>query len=138
MLRNQKELNINSDTVNLIEVDAFIESIFKFYGLSTDNFSKALLCVKEAVTNSIIHGNKLDKSKNVTIKAFSCKKFLYFKIFDEGEGFNYMNLKNPTSKENILDEGGRGLYIIKKLCDEVIFKENGKIIELKIDLNASC
>ncbi len=138
MPRNQKELNINSDTVNLAEVDAFIENIFNFYGLSTDYFSKALLSVKEAVTNAIIHGNKLDKSKNVTIKVFSCKKFLYFKIFDEGEGFDYMNLKNPTCKEHILDEGGRGLYIIKNLCDEVIFKEHGKIIELKISLNAPC
>jgi len=136
MPRNQKELYIRSDTVNLAEVDEFIESVFIHYGLSLESFNKSLLCVKEAVTNSIMHGNKFDSSKNVNIKAYRCNKYLYFKIIDEGDGFDFTNLKDPTCMNTILDEGGRGLFIIKHLCDEVHFKEKGKVIELKISLDA--
>jgi serine/threonine-protein kinase RsbW len=134
MPRNQKELYIDSDTVKLVEVEEFIENVFVNYGLSLNDFHNCVLCVKEAVTNAIIHGNKMDRSKKVCIKAYRCNKYLYFKISDEGDGFDISNVNNPTDKENILLESGRGLFIIKNICDEISFKNSGKEIEFKINL----
>jgi serine/threonine-protein kinase RsbW len=135
MPRNQKELNIDSETVKLVEVEEFIENVFVSYGLSLIDFHKCVLCVKEAVTNSIIHGNKMDMNKKVCIKAYRCNKYLYFKIIDEGEGFDISCVNDPTDPENILLENGRGLYIIKHVCDEISFKDNGKVVEFKINLH---
>ena len=138
MPSNQKEIVINSETVKLCQVEDFIEDVFMCYGLSLIDFNRAIICVKEAVTNSIIHGNKLDIRKHVTIKAYKCSKYLYFKIFDEGEGFDPFMVKDPTESANLLIEGGRGLFIIKNICDGVSFKEKGKIIEFKINLHEKC
>jgi serine/threonine-protein kinase RsbW len=135
---NQKEIIINSETVKLIEVENFIEDVFISYGLSLIDFNRAVICVKEAVTNSIVHGNKLDKKKQVNIKAYKCSKYLYFKIVDEGEGFNPEMVKDPTESNNLLNESGRGLFIIKNVCDGVTFKEQGKVIEFKINLHEKC
>jgi serine/threonine-protein kinase RsbW len=134
MPRNQKEIVINSETVKLCEVEDFIEKVFTSYGLSLVNFNRAIICVKEAVTNSIIHGNKLDIKKQVHIKAYKCSKYLYFKIIDEGEGFDPDTVLDPTETANLLLESGRGLFIIKNVCDGVTFKERGKVIEFKINL----
>lgn len=135
MPRNQKELYIDSDTVKLVEVEEFIENVFVFYGLSILDFHNCVLCVKEAVTNSIIHGNKLDRNKKVCIKAYRCNKYLYFKIIDEGDGFDISNVNNPTDSEYILHESGRGLFIMKNICEEISFKDNGKVVEFKINLH---
>ncbi len=138
MPRKQKEIVINSDTVKLKDVENFIEDVFISYGLSTVDFYRAIICVKEAVTNSIVHGNKLDVNKQVTIKAYKCNRYLYFKIIDEGEGFDLNLVRDPTETANLLKESGRGLYIIKNICDGVSFKESGKVIEFKINLHEKC
>jgi len=138
MPRNQKEIVINSDTVKLNEVENFIEDVFVCYGLSLVDFHRAIICVKEAVTNSIVHGNKLDVDKRVHIKAYCCSKFLYFKIVDEGDGFDLDMVRNPTETPNLRKEGGRGLFIIRNICDGVSFKERGKVVEFKINLHEKC
>ncbi len=138
MPRNQKEIIIDSETVKLIEVENFIEDVFICYGLSLIDFNRAIICVKEAVTNSMIHGNKLDINKQVNVKAYRCSKYLYFKIIDEGEGYDPDMVKDPTEAANLLNESGRGLFIIKNICDGISFKERGKVIEFKINLHEKC
>ena len=135
MPRNNKILKINSGSVTLHEIETFIEDIFKSFGLSHTDFNRSMLCVKEAVTNSIVHGNKLDGNKQVSIMAYKCNKYLYFKIIDEGEGFDYSQISDPTSEENILKESGRGLFLIKNVCDGFSFKDKGKVLEIKINIH---
>ena len=92
------------------------------------------LCINECVNNAIIHGNRQDPNKFVLVSFFSDSGFLIFEIADEGEGFNYSDLPDPTSFDNIKKEGGRGLYIIQSLVDEIIFKNNGSLVQLKFKL----
>jgi serine/threonine-protein kinase RsbW len=135
MPRNSKFITINSETVRLNEIDIFVEDVFNCFGLSHSDFHRTMLCVKEAVTNSIVHGNKLDRNKQVTIMAYKCSKFLYFKIIDEGDGFDFSAVSDPTCLENILKESGRGLFLIKNTCDGITFKEKGNIVEIKINIH---
>jgi serine/threonine-protein kinase RsbW len=51
-------------------------------------------------------------------------------VEDEGDGFDYHNLPDPTAPENIEKPGGRGIFLMKHLSDEVEFKEGGRIVEL--------
>lgn len=135
MALNRKEIKISSVTVNLNQVESFVKELFDFLKLRNDLYLKVLLCVNEAVVNSISHGNRFDENKTVTVQSFFCREYLYFRIIDEGDGFNYHDIPDPTTSENILKENGRGIYIIKNISDEITFREKGNIIEFKIKLN---
>ncbi len=123
-----------SDTMELLHVESFIRMLFEKYGLPEKIFYNVLVCVNEAVVNSIMHGNKYDENKKVKIQTFTTENHLFFRIADEGEGFNYRELPDPTTEENLLKESGRGLYIIKNISEDIVFSEKGNIIEFKIKL----
>ena len=53
-----------------------------------------------------------------------------FIISDEGHGFDYLNLPDPTDPENIEKPSGRGVFLMKHLADQIIFSENGRVVEL--------
>ena len=59
-----------------------------------------------------------------------------FRIEDLGDGFNYANLPDPTSPENLEKPGGRGIFLMRHLADEVDFKEGGRVVELSFYMNA--
>lgn len=135
MLGKRIEIEILSDTMELEQVESFIRDLFCRYALPDDVFCKVLVCVNEAVINSIMHGNKYDGNKKVKIQVFTVGDHLYFRIADEGEGFNFRELPDPTASENLLKESGRGLYIIQNISEDIVFSEKGNIIEFKIRLS---
>ncbi len=132
MSPGKKQLNIISDTCKLADVESFLSKVFSDYKLDSQFFNKVLLCVSEAVTNSIMHGNKSDVNKMVKVETFVCLNHLHFRIIDEGEGFNYNELKDPTQPETLKNETGRGIYLIQNICEGIQFKDRGNICEFKI------
>lgn len=130
--RNKMEIQITSDTLNLNKVENFISKMFQKYNIDMELINKVLICVNEAVVNSIEHGNKYDKRKAVIIKSYFCHNFLYFKVIDEGAGFDFSEIPDPTADENLCKESGRGIFIIKNISEAIGFKEKGNIIEFKI------
>ncbi len=130
---NKKEIVISSDTTELKVVETFLYEIFRTYQIDEDLYLKVLVCLNEAVTNSIMHGNKFDERKQVRIESFTCNKYLYFRVIDEGDGFDYTHLPDPTTVDNILKESGRGIFIIKNMSDGIFFREKGNIVEFKIE-----
>ena len=82
------------------------------------------------MNNAIKHGNKLNEEKNVDINFKHRGDNYQFIISDEGEGFDYNDLPDPTSPENIEKPEGRGIYLMKHLADQVSFSDNGRTIEL--------
>jgi len=131
---NKMEIDISSDPMEMGQVEDFIKEIFVRYSISMEIYFKVMVCVNEAVTNSIMHGNKYNNNKLVKIQSYSCHKYLYFRIIDQGEGFDFHCLPDPTDIENLKKETGRGIYIIRTISDETAFREKGNIIEFKIDL----
>ena len=132
----KEQICIPSDLSYLKDVHRFIEN---FLNKNSINLSKAgfiVLSVCESVNNAIVHGNKSDCKKFVTVKALLQDYHLIIEIEDEGGGFDYKNLPDPTTDENIRNEGGRGLFIIQKLVDEVHFKKKGSIIQLKFNIHS--
>jgi len=128
----KKEIVISSDPVELEQVELFVIDIFDSYLIRRDLFCKVLVCLNEAVINSISHGNRFEESKKVVIQSFCCQKFLYFRVVDEGIGFDFNNLKDPTEFGNIRMEEGRGIFIMKNMSDGIIYRNKGNIVEFKI------
>ncbi len=98
--------------------------------------SYIMLGVCESVNNAISHGNNYDESKFVSILARVNSESIVFEIHDEGEGFDPDSVPDPTLEMHIKNEGGRGLFIIKNLSDEINFRNNGSVIQLKFNIKS--
>jgi serine/threonine-protein kinase RsbW len=121
---------ILSDIKNISLVEKLIDDLTSKFKLHSDVYGKVLLSVVEGVNNAILHGNRADKLKHVTIDYEVNESDLVFVIQDEGKGFNYKNLPDPTLLENIERTSGRGVFLMKHLADVLEFNEIGNQVKL--------
>jgi serine/threonine-protein kinase RsbW len=122
-----------SDNIRMIE--SFIDNAKEKFQLNDDIYGNIMIAVTEAVNNAIRHGNKGDSSKNVSLGLTLEEGMIKFRVEDEGKGFDFHNLPDPTAPENIEKPGGRGIFLMKHLADEVDFSEQGKVVELSFYIN---
>jgi len=122
-----------SDNIRMIE--SFIDNAKEKFHLNDDIYGNIMIAVTEAVNNAIRHGNKGDSSKNVSLGLTLEEGMIKFRVEDEGKGFDFHNLPDPTSPENLEKPGGRGIFLMKHLADEVDFSEQGKVVELSFYIN---
>src|SRR6478609_11135186 len=123
-------LKINSNTQSLRLVERLIEDICQVYGVNEDCYGNMLIAVTEAVNNAIHHGNKDIPEKLVKIGFESDNNKLVFSISDEGEGFDYEHLPDPTDPENIDKISGRGVFLMQNLSDSIQFEQGGRRVLL--------
>lgn len=129
------KIEIPSLTENIRIVESFIDNAKEKFHLNDDIYGNIMIAVTESVNNAIVHGNKKASDKNVTLLLKVDENALKFTIRDEGTGFDYTNLPDPTSPENLNKPGGRGIFLMKHLCDEIHFKEDGRAVELSFYLS---
>jgi serine/threonine-protein kinase RsbW len=77
------------------------------------------MAVREAVTNAVLHGNKLDEKKFVDIVLKRLPETLEITVHDQGRGFNPNDIPDPTQAENIMKTTGRGIFFMRNFMDEV-------------------
>ncbi|WP_422360943.1 ATP-binding protein [Reichenbachiella sp.] len=128
------KIQIPSLSENIRIIESFIDNAKEQYNFTDDIYGNIMIAVTESVNNAIVHGNQSDKSKNVHLSLSLEDNQVKFTVEDEGPGFDYDNLPDPTAPENIEKPGGRGIFLMKNLCDEVSFADNGKKVELSFYL----
>jgi len=129
-IMKEVKIEIPSLPDNIRVVESFVDNAKERFKFSDDMYGNIMVSVTEAVNNAIIHGNNSDKTKNVTIQLLFGDDKMTFIIEDQGPGFNYENLPDPTAPENIEKPGGRGIFLIRHLCDELTFNETGSKVEM--------
>ena len=129
-------IEIPSLNENIRMIESFIDNAREKFHLNDDIYGNIMIAVTEAVNNAIKHGNSGNSSKNVAISLSMEESLILFRIEDEGSGFDYHNLPDPTSPENIEKPGGRGIFLMKHLSDEVSFIEGGRVVELGFYINS--
>jgi serine/threonine-protein kinase RsbW len=90
----------------------------------------AELAVEEALANALVHGNKLDATKEVRVIVFGDDKRFGVIIEDQGQGFTAEKLPNTRDPENLLSERGRGIHLISHYMDLVRFSGKGNRVML--------
>ena len=85
------------------------------------------------VGNDIGTAGAPGQTKSVTVEVVQTNDSLTFRVIDEGAGFDYMNLPDPTAPENIEKENGRGIFLIQNLSDCLDFEESGKVAVISFD-----
>ena len=82
----------------------------------------------EALANAMRYGNRLDDAKRVEVRVDFTQHAVHLHVTDEGEGFDPAAVPDPTSPDRILEEGGRGLFLIRSLVDEIRFNAKGNAL----------
>ncbi len=125
---------LKSEIQNINIVEKLIDDISTRYNIHSDVYGKLLLAVVEGVNNAIVHGNKLQKDKDVIVEYDITDKEILFQISDSGEGFDYSNLPDPTTPENIERTHGRGIFLMNHLSDKLEFNEPGNMVKMVFNL----
>jgi serine/threonine-protein kinase RsbW len=131
----ERGLVISSELTCLNEVRNFLEEIFIESNLNRNYFNRVFLGLSEAVSNSIVHGNRYDSSKSVSVCAFCTESNLVLEVSDEGDGFSIDCIKDPTCLDNLKKENGRGIFLIHEIADEVVFSAGGRKVLIRFILD---
>jgi len=133
----KKKIKFLSKIENINIVEKLVDEISVQENLSSEIYGNLLVSMVESVNNAIIHGNKLDESKEVIINYGLSDGYFWFDVKDQGNGFNFKNLPDPTLPENLEKPHGRGIFLISHLVDKIEFKEKGTKVCLKIKIKTN-
>jgi serine/threonine-protein kinase RsbW len=118
-------------------VDQLMRFIAKFRNVDESDVDIEM-ALREALANAIIHGNREDPHKRVYV---TCRCTpdgeVSITVQDEGQGFDTSAVPDPTAPENRLLTAGRGIYLMKRLMDEVRFEQGGAAVYMCKKSNAS-
>lgn len=135
LLECDEKMLISSKPESLLLVERLVEDLCSILGIKEELSGNILISLTEAVNNAIIHGNKNNPEKTVTIQYQVSPQKIVFTVKDEGNGFNPEEIPDPTTNENIEKTGGRGIFIIKKLSDHTEIIKPGNTIKIHFNLN---
>ncbi len=110
---------IPSNQTLIGEVDDFVESRLRDRNVDESIVADIAICATEIVNNGIIHGNKEDPGKVVTLEMNVSDSEVTLTITDQGEFFDYEHVEDPLDEQNLLREVGRGIFIVRSLMDRV-------------------
>lgn len=128
-------LSFPSDPQEVSRLDAFVDRIAHQYMLTEEVCDNIRLSLTEAVVNAIVHGNKEDATKKVSIILKKQRTQLAICVCDEGKGFNPEAVPDPTCIERRAMCGGRGIFLMRNLATRCNFKEGGTRVEMFFNLS---
>jgi serine/threonine-protein kinase RsbW len=111
-----------------------ILTVAKEVKLSRDRLSDLAVALAEALSNAAIHGNKLDPRKRVQIRVSVLPGVrAVIDVKDEGHGFEWSRLSDPTRPGRLLRPGGRGVFLMRQLVDRVEYLDGGSRVLLWVE-----
>jgi len=125
-----ESLKLASDVQSIASVEKLIDKVCSNIGVNEESYGNVLIAVTEAVNNAIQHGNKQNGNLKIDVSVLDSAQNICFSVKDEGPGFDFNNLPDPTSPDNILKENGRGIFLMKNLADKVEFTGEGNEVSL--------
>jgi len=93
--------------------------------------------LSEALANAMLYGNRRDPSKRVRLEVDVQGSTITARVTDEGSGFDPCRLQDPTCPGNLRKAEGRGIFLMRKLLDEVYFNDCGNCVTLVLRLPPS-
>jgi len=129
-------LTLDSKPKEIMKVEGFLERLNERLHLEETKYNKLLVATTEAVNNGILHGNKRDPKKKVTLTCEINSQHIVIHVQDEGSGVDPDTLPDPLAEENLLRENGRGVFLMRSLMDNVVFErvQGGSVVIMKMAL----
>lgn len=127
---HSSKIDFPSQGENINIVERLVDDLCEKHKVHEEYYGNILIALTEAVNNAIFHGNKQDPNKSVVLHYNVEGDDFTFTVEDQGPGFDYENVPDPTSPENLEKPNGRGVFLMRHLSDEIEFKDNGRIVIL--------
>lgn len=110
----------------------FVEKAAEKMRFDETEVDNIVIAITEAISNAIIHANKSDHNKKVTIEIDFTKDEMITKVKDEGPGFDPSKIADPLHPDNLLKESGRGIFILNSFLDSVdySFSDKGTVVTM--------
>lgn len=134
VLAENQRLLIPSKTENIVLVEKLVDDVCDLFDIKEEIYGHILVALTEAVNNGLQHGNKANPDTNIEVTFKVKDDTLFFTVKDQGKGFDPNTLPDPTDPQNIEKPTGRGIFLMKHLCDNVTFEDKGTkvIMEFKL------
>jgi serine/threonine-protein kinase RsbW len=118
---------IPADPHRVPEVVDDVTRILAANGWPEQRIMEIELALQEALTNAIRHGSQNDPTRQVQC-VLQCRdtSCVMLTVRDSGQGFEAASVANPLAPENVLKPGGRGIFLINNLMDEVAYRDGGR------------
>ena len=121
---------------NILIAEKFIEDIRAVVNIRDSVYEDIMVAFTEAANNAMIHGNQDNAERHVEI---CCKldergELLSLIVKDEGKGFDFDKIPDPTTEEIIKRVNGRGVFLMKELSHAVFFSNRGATVDLLFSL----
>jgi serine/threonine-protein kinase RsbW len=121
---------------DLHAISPFIErvmAVIKEMGCAAGREFEIELALTEAIANAIEHGSAHDPSKQIQCcVACDHARGMLIVVRDPGPGFDPASIPSPVIGQNLFSTGGRGIYLINQLMDEVRFEKGGTEIHMRM------
>jgi serine/threonine-protein kinase RsbW len=108
---------------------------FDFEGSRLNLNFRVGLC--EALANAVIYGNRRDPEKRVRVEVELDPERVAVRVIDQGKGFDPGHVPDPTLPENLENPGGRGIFLLRKLMDQVEYNDRGNEVRLVLHRSGS-
>ncbi|MCX7923663.1 MAG: ATP-binding protein [Clostridia bacterium] len=129
--------NINNVGSTVSDILFYLREAYNEIG--EDCLFELRVILNELILNAVRHGNKEESNKQVKISVgVTGNEYMFLIIEDQGEGYNYKCIVEENQNINELfdicnmKETGRGVMIVRTLCDRLKFNKKGnKVVVLK-------
>ncbi len=100
------------------EAERLVLDVARAAGVPEDELHKLGMAVHESIVNAVVHGNRYNARKKVHLEVANALDRLTVTVTDEGEGFELTALPDPVAEQNLLQQSGRGIFLIRTFVDE--------------------
>lgn len=127
-------MSVEASTKHLAKVRDFVAKHATDCGFKKQDVADIRLAVDEAYTNIIKHSYKYDDQKSVEIELGYNENEFWVSLLDVGESFDPSSYTEPDVRQQIKNKkrGGVGVYLIKKLMDDVQYLNDGSTNEIRM------
>lgn len=125
------KLNLSCSTAALAELRSFLQQQLAVFKLSEVDRHQVTLAVEEVCANLIIHSHACNPKEEIHLEVKQLNEKIIVEITDKGDAFNLLEYEVPNLSQVIEEKrkGGIGIYLVKKIMDEIQFEsKNGKNI----------
>ena len=130
----KRKIDIQSEISNIRKIEALIDELSSELKINREAYGKILVATLEAVNNAIIHGNKTDNTKFVSVNFTIQNTNLSVTVEDEGPGFQPESVPDPTAPSNLENLHGRGVYLMTNLADDIEFNSSGNQVKMVFNI----
>jgi len=129
--RELLNVSMPADAAAIADTGDAVAEILKGLGIAEEKQLEIGLALQEALANAVVHGCGNDPSKRVGCR-LSCDGHgrVLIIVSDPGPGLDTSTLPDPKRGENLYQDHGRGIYLIRQLMDDVRFARGGSEIQM--------